>query len=410
MKRFAKMTYLICMIFFVFATAVNAAGAQQELKTERLSYGMEIIKSKLSMTKTAQRGRDVIFTREDFFEATGRRDIRYVTVTKLPEGDEGCLKWGALDCFVGQEVPLWGLDLIRYIPNNGKSEQSTFTFTVDRDEILECTVYHLTGENLAPVASRGEVIGVKNTPLYGLMDVCDPEGDDYTVEIVKYPKNGTLCILSGGLYCYTPDRGFTGQDSFTFTALDKYGKSSQKAVCTVKINDGANISYADMENSYAVSGAVMLADAGLMTGNCLAGRYKFDPHGEISVLDFTVLTMKALGISPVLPASQEMKVTDRSVTDEENMYLSYAKALGAFSGLNVEILNDCTRAITENEARDILQALADAAGCGEKAGYITNFASIVGILEWEIDASVENQSKTLLDREAAAFIISGIMK
>lgn len=60
----------------------------------------------------------------------------------------------------------------------------------------------------------------------------DRDGDPLTVSVDQGPQNGTLALASDGSFQYTPDAGFSGADSFTYTATD--GTSSQ--VGTVSLN------------------------------------------------------------------------------------------------------------------------------------------------------------------------------
>lgn len=72
----------------------------------------------------------------------------------------------------------------------------------------------------------------------------DPDGDPLTVTNVTDPPNGTAAIINGGdegdpQISYTPDAGFDGQDSFTYTISDGRGGTDQ-AVVFVTVNDTVN--------------------------------------------------------------------------------------------------------------------------------------------------------------------------
>src|SRR3546814_19984682 len=46
----------------------------------------------------------------------------------------------------------------------------------------------------------------------------DPDGDPLMVDGFTQPTNGTVASNADGTLRYTPDSGFTGSDSFTYTA------------------------------------------------------------------------------------------------------------------------------------------------------------------------------------------------
>ena len=63
----------------------------------------------------------------------------------------------------------------------------------------------------------------------------DPDSDPLTVDSVVQPANGTVMIGAGGTVTYTPDAGFTGTDSFTYTVCDSSG-ACDTATVTVTVN------------------------------------------------------------------------------------------------------------------------------------------------------------------------------
>jgi V8-like Glu-specific endopeptidase len=54
----------------------------------------------------------------------------------------------------------------------------------------------------------------------------DAEGDALTAELVKGPDHGTLELNVDGSFTYTPKASFSGEDSFTYRALDGRGRST----------------------------------------------------------------------------------------------------------------------------------------------------------------------------------------
>jgi hypothetical protein len=61
----------------------------------------------------------------------------------------------------------------------------------------------------------------------------DPDGDA-TYDVDTEPENGTLDLNPDGTFTYTPDPGFVGTDTFTYTLTDPIG-ASDTATVTIKV-------------------------------------------------------------------------------------------------------------------------------------------------------------------------------
>lgn len=74
--------------------------------------------------------------------------------------------------------------------------------------------------NAAPVASDGSETLLQNSDAISItLAATDADGDTLTYNIGTQPTSGTIS-LSGNVVSYTPDAGFSGTDSFTFTVND----------------------------------------------------------------------------------------------------------------------------------------------------------------------------------------------
>jgi hypothetical protein len=96
----------------------------------------------------------------------------------------------------------------------------------------------VTPVNDAPVAVNDYVKTDKNTPVVinVLNNDNDTEGDNLTVIAVTQPSDCTAVINSDGTVTYTPDPGFFGLDSFTYTISDGNGANSTATVYII-VND-----------------------------------------------------------------------------------------------------------------------------------------------------------------------------
>ena len=97
--------------------------------------------------------------------------------------------------------------------------------------------YFTNKENGAPSVSK-EVSAYNNVMVYssyaheGYLTSYDADGDAVKYVIVEYPKNGSVIIsdADAGKYEYVHKKGFTGKDSFSYCAVDKYGN------CAFRLN------------------------------------------------------------------------------------------------------------------------------------------------------------------------------
>lgn len=104
--------------------------------------------------------------------------------------------------------------------NDGASDESD-TVTVDTNDPP-------TASNDSYETTENETLSV-STP--GVLDNdSDPDGDSLIATVVDTPTNGTVGLNTNGSFEYTPDTGFTGEDSFTYEASDGAGGIDQATV------------------------------------------------------------------------------------------------------------------------------------------------------------------------------------
>ncbi|HMW71516.1 MAG TPA: Ig-like domain-containing protein, partial [Cellvibrionaceae bacterium] len=77
----------------------------------------------------------------------------------------------------------------------------------------------VTASNTAPVASSANLLATERVPLQISASAQDAENPNLTYTLVEAPSHGTLSG-SGPNWLYPPAMGYTGPDSFSFTASD----------------------------------------------------------------------------------------------------------------------------------------------------------------------------------------------
>ena len=141
---------------------------------------------------------------------------------------------------------------ITYTPNPNFFGTDTFVYRVcDNDGACDTATVTVTvtGVNDPPIAvddSATEVIAPNPITITVLVNDSDPDGDPLTVIAVSTPANGTAVINGDYTVTYTPNAGFFGTDTFTYTISD--GLLTDTATVTVTVN-GAPVAVDDATNT-----------------------------------------------------------------------------------------------------------------------------------------------------------------
>jgi immune inhibitor A len=106
------------------------------------------------------------------------------------------------------------------VDGNGGSDTATVTVTVN------------PRPNRAPDAADDSVTTQRNTAIVVRVvdNDSDPDGDAFTVTSVTDPPHGTVANNGDGTVRYTPDTGYLGDDSFTYTIADGRGGTDTATV------------------------------------------------------------------------------------------------------------------------------------------------------------------------------------
>lgn len=126
--------------------------------------------------------------------------------------------------WVQERVPVEAAWIRRALRNPVAHKRS-----VDYYRFNRVTERHTTGEtvieNTGPTARNDSYVidqDSADNSLDVLVNDSDPEGDALVVTLVTAPQNGTVSI-SGNAVLYTPNPGYYGADSFSYTIEDGYG-------------------------------------------------------------------------------------------------------------------------------------------------------------------------------------------
>ncbi len=119
---------------------------------------------------------------------------------------------------------------LAYTPGTNWNGLDTFTYTVTDGELeaSAAVTVNVTAVN-DPPSSEPDIywtIGTLDMSSAGLDGVLgndsDPEGDPLTAVLDSPTGHGTLSFLSDGSFVYAPDAGWSGTDTYTYHAFDRF--------------------------------------------------------------------------------------------------------------------------------------------------------------------------------------------
>lgn len=155
---------------------------------------------------------------------------------------------------------------ITVVANGQKvAKTATYTATIDTTAITATfTINQDAADNTAPDAIddayavvAGDALSV-DAAAGVLANDTDLHDDPLTAALGTDVSNGTLDLMADGSFTYTPDPGFVGDDTFTYTANDGTDTSAPATV-TISVTNAVPVATAD---SYSITaGEVLTVDA-----------------------------------------------------------------------------------------------------------------------------------------------------
>lgn len=144
-----------------------------------------------------------------------------------------------------------GTDVL-YTPDPDFAGPDLFTYSVADNQggvALGVVTMTVSPANDPPVAVDDAVTTVRDAPvtINVVANDTDVDGDPLSVATVAAPASGTTAISGSSAVLYTPDPGFAGADSFTYTVEDPSGATSVATVAvTVSATNRSPIALDDL--------------------------------------------------------------------------------------------------------------------------------------------------------------------
>lgn len=118
-----------------------------------------------------------------------------------------------------------GPDIVQYKVTDSLGASNTYSVAI--------TVRPL---NDAPVAVGKSYAGPEDAPIVGTIGANDVDSPTVTLRITSQPRHGSVVLGANGAFTYSPNRDYSGADSFSFIANDGQADSTLPAVVTLNVS------------------------------------------------------------------------------------------------------------------------------------------------------------------------------
>ncbi|MEG3166561.1 Ig-like domain-containing protein, partial [Sphingomonas sp. PB2P19] len=158
-----------------------------------------------------------------------------------------------------------------YVPDVDFAGTDSFTYSASDGSAsagAKVTITVAAKPNTAPVAMADNAGSVEAGALLTgnvLTNDKDANGDALTAKLINGPAHGTLKLLADGSFVYTANNGYSGADSFTYSASD--GKAADTALVSINVTAPPPVS-SPFEKLLAAHQAV---DGSASSNNVLTG-------------------------------------------------------------------------------------------------------------------------------------------
>ncbi len=321
---------IICAAFIL--SLVSCGGNGDDISKPDRPPAFSVLQKQSKLEKHTERGSNASFSQSEFRNFLGE-DFGHITVTELPESTAGTLIFNGKAVMKGQSVPADKLGFLKFVPS-ADCNSAEFGFSSDCagyfGNEFGCVMVFGDGVNTPPVVSDGVLKTVSGITCEGSLNITEPNGDDYTVNVITYPTEGEIKIDSLGKVVYTPDEGFSGNDRMVFTVTDRFGAVSPSTVLSIEVGENPNkLCFEDMSENPNHIYAHRMCVNDTMIYRISDGKYYFDPENKVTKMEFLVMAMNVAGLDADITA-----VADSAVKDDEGLssgmkgYLSAAAEKG----------------------------------------------------------------------------------
>lgn len=346
-----------------------------------------------SLTKNSVVNSEIPFEQKEILNLFPGQKVAAITFTSMPDPQQGSMLCGSEELLIMENVSKKEISTLRFVPVMdfvGECEMTIKALDKKNNHIGTATIKlcMMAEENYPPSAKDGEAQTQKNIQITGKLFGADPENDTLTYQIVNAPKKGSIELAeTGSDFVYTPKENKTGNDVFTYQVSDQYGNKSEVATMKVRIEKPTSkLTYSDMSDHWAHYPAIKLAEKGILQGTQVGASSYFDPDGEVTRGEFTVMLMQTLKTDLTIPTvSQTVFVDDETIPTWMKGYVAAAVSNQIVSGQGYEegAVFDAMSPITRAQACVMLNNILNPA---ETQQTISHFSDVEGIPVWAMEA------------------------
>ncbi len=307
-----KLTSIILCILLVFSLFSCSGDKPQNENAPPKPPAFSVLHKGMKLQKRAEKGQSASFTQQEFENFIGEKP-EYIVLSELPDAESGSLLFNGCAVIKGQTLPANQLEYLKFVPK-GDIESVSFVFGCKSESYSEdsftCEIIYKEGVNSPPVASDCEMKTVSGIMCQGFLNINEPNGDDYTINIITYPE-GFVSVSADGKVLYTPKEDFSGEDRLVYSVSDKYGETSASAIMTINVaKNEKGLVFQDMmenpEHFYAYS----MCQDDTMVYRIENGKYYFDPDSPVSKVEFLVMLMNSCGLDKDIVAVADSVISD----------------------------------------------------------------------------------------------------
>ncbi|MEV6344439.1 Ig-like domain-containing protein [Actinoplanes sp. NPDC051851] len=135
--------------------------------------------------------------------------------------------------------------VVTYTPNTGAGGTDTFTYVITDDlgATSQATVTVTIDGVPVTTADTASTAAATAVDIDVLANDTDPEGETLTLVSVTTPQHGSAVVVNGKVR-YTPAKGFSGTDTFTYTVRDSSGNTAIETV-SVRVDNALPVAVTD---------------------------------------------------------------------------------------------------------------------------------------------------------------------
>ena len=255
--------------------------------------------------------------------------------------------------------------------------------------------------NTAPIAKNLELTTFCGVSAGGRLNAVDPEGDRVSYEITTSPNKGKLELSEDGHFIYTPTDGKKGKDYFGYKAIDSAGNRSQEATVIIQlVKQKTSVSYTDTSGLSCNYAAHALAEAGVLVGQSIGGKYVFEPNRAVSRGEFLSMCMNITKMNTLSGVKSTGFADDACIPTWVKPYVSTALLSGMIEGYTAKdgAIFNADAAISYSEAAVMLSRVMHATNVANIAPYVKD-----NVPSWASQAVANMEACNIMDTSVSAF-------